>query len=118
MHSDLKSAIAQLNTQTSDTKAIYRTFVIGGASLYTETLALQPSSMEGFVDRVLLTRILSPAFDECDVFMPDFLGKGNDGVWTRASHNALSEWVGLEVPEGVQQEKGVDYEFQMWVREN
>lgn len=69
------------------------------------------------VDRVLLTRILSPDF-ECDVFMPDFtLEKRENGQskWNRASHDSLQEWVGFEVPKEVQKENGVEYEFQMWV---
>lgn len=69
------------------------------------------------VDRVLLTRILSPDF-KCDVFMPDFtLEKRENGKpkWNRAPHESLQEWVGFEVPKGVQNENGVEYEFQMWV---
>lgn len=98
-------------------QSIHRSFLIGGASLYAESLALPPSS-HAFVDRVMLTRIISPAFDDCDVFMPDFIGKDDgENEWQRASHDALKEWVGFEVPEGVQTENGVNYEFQMWVRE-
>lgn len=52
--------------------------------------------------------------------MPDFEkdeGRNGEGkVWRRASHEDLREWVGFEVPEGIQEEKGVQYEFQMWVR--
>ena len=100
---------------------IYRAFIIGGASLYSEGIALSPSSSSAFVDRMLLTRILSPSFEQCDVFMPDFLGKvseKDDKIgWKRASHEDLQTWVGFEVPEGTQEENGVHYEFQMWVRE-
>jgi len=106
----LEAAIVRIH---SDPRPIHRAFIIGGASLYAEALALPPSS-GGFVDRILLTRILSPAFEECDVFMPDFLGDTNG--WTMATHDALQEWVGFDVPEGVQEENGVEYEFQMWVR--
>jgi dihydrofolate reductase len=98
---------------------VSRGFIIGGASLYAESLALPASSPVGFVDRILLTRILSPAFDECDVFMPDFLGDTNaenGNGWTRAPHEALEAWVGSEVAQGAQEENGVKYEFQMWVR--
>lgn len=72
------------------------------------------------MERVLLTRIISPSFEECDVFMPDFLAETNEAgvpVWERATHDALKEWVGFEVPEGEQEEKGIQYEFQMWVRQ-
>ena len=101
--------------------SLHRTFIIGGATLYAESLLL-PCSDPAFVDRVLLTRILAPAFDDCDVFMPDFAAERKaDGIreaWRRASHQELQEWVGFDVPEGVQEEKGVQYEFQMWVRAN
>ncbi|KAK0208231.1 dihydrofolate reductase-like domain-containing protein [Desarmillaria ectypa] len=97
----------------------HRAFIIGGASLYSECLRLSPSSIVPFVDRILLTRIISPSFDECDVFMPNFLAETNEGVlvWKKATHDALKEWIGFEVPEGEQEEKGIRYEFQMWVRQ-
>jgi len=51
------------------------------------------------------------------VFMPDFLSQGADAKeWKRSKHEELSDWVGFEVPEGTQEENGVKYEFQMWVR--
>ena len=100
----------------------HRSFVIGGASLYSEVLALSPTPQDisPVLDRVLLTRIISPAFEQCDVFMPDFLGnQSQDGgsAWLRASHAELQAWTEFEVPEGVQEENGVQYEFQMWVRQ-
>ena len=70
-------------------------------------------------DRILLTRILYPSFDDCDVFLPEFrdLKDENDRlVWTQTSHDELCTWVGSDVPAGIQEEKGVKYEFQMWVR--
>ena len=98
---------------------IHRAFIIGGVSLYADTLAL-PSSSNAFVDRVLLTRISSPAFQDCDVHLPDFLSdttpEGN-AIWTRSLHEELKEWTGLDIPPGVQTENGVEYEFQMWMRE-
>ncbi|KAJ7786281.1 dihydrofolate reductase-like domain-containing protein [Mycena metata] len=106
----LEAAITRMKAESQ----LSRGFIIGGVSLYAESLNLPPSSPVGFVDRILLTRILSPAFDECDVFVPDFLS-GTSG-WKIASHDALQEWVGFEVAEGVQEENGVSYEFQMWVR--
>lgn len=66
------------------------------------------------MDRVLLTRILSPDFD-CDVFLDDFQKDGK-AEWKRVSHKALEEWAGFEVPEGEQEENGIKYEFQMWIR--
>lgn len=88
---------------------VHRHFIIGGASLYTESLALPPSG-PAFVDRLLLTRILSPEF-ECDTFMADITQE-----WRKTDHQSLVEWVGFEVAEGVQEENGVQYEFQMWIR--
>jgi dihydrofolate reductase len=111
LESSLQAAIKRL--EIPSVKPIHRAFIIGGASLYTETLSLH-SSEPTYVDRILQTRILSPDFDECDVFMPDFAAQ--DPTWRRTEHKELEEWAGIDVPEGVQQENGVDYEFQMWVR--
>ena len=108
----LKSALAHL--EESNIK-IQRAFIIGGAALYNETLALPLLSSEPGVDRILLTRVLSPEFKECDTFFNDF-SKEKSGEWTQSTHTALQEWVGFEVSEGEQEEKGVKYEFQMWVR--
>ncbi|KAH8995059.1 dihydrofolate reductase-like domain-containing protein [Lactarius hatsudake] len=86
-----------------------RLFVIGGAKLYAAALPL--------AERVLLTRIVEPAFEECDVFMPDFIRDEGGQEWTRAGHDALNAWVGFDVPKGSQKERGVQYEFEMWTRE-
>jgi dihydrofolate reductase len=97
---------------------ISRRFLIGGAQLY--QYALTQKSDHYILDRILLTRILDPAFEECDTFLPDFHKQSNPEekvVWRQADHKALSQWVGFEVPEGVQEEKGVKYVFQMWVRD-
>ena len=96
---------------------IHRQFIIGGASIYKDALQLSPSQTS--VDRILLTRVLSPSFEDCDVFMPEFRDlKSEKGliIWERAKHSELEEWVGGEVPSGVQEENGVEYEFQMWTR--
>ncbi|GJE86148.1 dihydrofolate reductase [Phanerochaete sordida] len=115
----LAAALTELESQQSEPEKtkVNRIFIIGGATLYKETLELSPSS-PAFVDRVLLTRILSPSFDECDVFLPDFLQAEGDTTakWSRCTHEQLESWVGFEVPRGVQEEKGVQYEFQMWTR--
>ena len=111
--SDLTSALAHAeNTEHQ----IHRTFVIGGASLYTDTLAF-PSSAPAFVDRILLTRIYEPDF-ECDVFMPDFAQTdAGQQHWHKATYEQLKSWVGFDVPEGFQEDNGVKYEFQMWTRD-
>ncbi|KAI9458428.1 dihydrofolate reductase-like domain-containing protein [Lactarius psammicola] len=95
--------------QRARTADAHRLFVIGGAKLYAAALP--------FAERVLLTRIVEPAFEECDVFMPDFIGGEGGQEWTRAGHDALSAWVGFDVPKGQQSEGGVEYEFEMWTRE-
>lgn len=106
--------VHSLNEALESTKA-NRIFIIGGSTIYSEALALPPAaSSSAYVDRVLLTRIVSPVFESCDVFLPDFLGDG--GGWKRAPHEELNEWAGFEVLEGEQEEKGVNYEFQMWTR--
>lgn len=111
---DLPSSLRQLHQAVP---AVHRTFIIGGASLYTESLLLPPSST-AVVDRILLTRIMAPSFDDCDVFMPDFQNDPSQtkAPWKRALHQELQEWVGFEVPKGIQEEKGIQYEFQMWTR--
>ncbi|KAF8622481.1 hypothetical protein AX15_006997 [Amanita polypyramis BW_CC] len=107
---DFTSVFARIqNTELQ----VHRTFIIGGASLYVDTLAFSLTS-PAFVDRILITRILEPEF-ECDVFMPDFIK--DDQRWQRASHEQLKAWVGFDVPEGIQEENGVKYEFQMWTRD-
>ncbi|KAF7339488.1 hypothetical protein MSAN_02163100 [Mycena sanguinolenta] len=112
LEGSLEAAITRMKTEPQ----VSRGFMIGGASLYAESLGLSPSSPIGFVDRILLTRILSPAFENCDVFMPDFLN-GTYGRWERAAHDALEAWVGFEVAQGTQEENGVEYEFQIDTKE-
>ncbi|KAK3333118.1 dihydrofolate reductase [Cercophora scortea] len=96
-----------------------RVFVIGGGQVYTSALALKETK------RVLLTRVLTDF--ECDTFFPLVLGEaegeeGEEGQaavesgWRRSEKSALDEWAGEVVPEGVQEENGTRYEFQMWER--
>ncbi|KAH9944346.1 dihydrofolate reductase [Epithele typhae] len=118
LHTSLEDALGRLSAAETQDAQVHRAFVIGGASLYRDTLALALSA-KSFVDRVLLTRILAPAFEGCDVFMPDFVTTSEcaEQPWHQASHEELQEWVGFEVAAGVQEENGVQYEFQMWVRQ-
>ncbi|KAI0639447.1 dihydrofolate reductase [Trametes polyzona] len=119
LHSSVDSAAERLSQPEFLEKPLHRSFIIGGAHIYRATLAL-PTSSPTFVDRILLTRVLFPAFEDCDVFFPDFLAadgtEEGQGGWKQASHQELKEWAGFDVPEGVQEENGVQYEFQMWVR--
>ncbi|KAG8948585.1 dihydrofolate reductase [Tulasnella sp. 424] len=113
----LASALGSLqDALPSDSTSLHRTFIIGGASIYAEALNLNLSNQESFpfVNRILLTRVLSPSYSECDVFFPDF--QALDSRWKRSSHKELEEWAGLQVSEGVQEERGTKYEYQMWTR--
>ncbi len=92
----------------------HRVFIIGGASLYSESLRIPSNDGLGFVNRILLTRILSPEYPDCDVFFPDF--QSMDQNWKQATHQELQDWAGVEVPIGVQEERGTSYEYQMWIR--
>jgi dihydrofolate reductase len=86
-----------------------RAFVIGGAQIYKEALLKQQAK------RILLTRVLTDF--ECDTIFPiqlDETGKA-DG-WERKSKEELDQWVGETVPEGVQEEEGTKYVFEMWER--
>jgi len=119
LHSNLESAMDRISHPERLESNLHRSFIIGGATLYRETLLLPPTS-QASVDRILLTRIISPAFDQCDVRMPDFQvqvpSAGDISPWRRASHEELQEWVGFELDAGIQEENGVKYEFQMWIR--
>lgn len=93
------------------TVPIHRAFIMGGASLYHETLKPSP---EAQVDRVLVTRITAPVYD-CDTVMPEFKAEGK---WKQESHQTLVEWVESDIPAGVQKQKdGTEYEFQLWTRQ-
>jgi dihydrofolate reductase len=85
-------------------------FVIGGAQIYEEALKKEQAN------RILLTRVLTDF--ECDTFFPIQLnedGEGEDG-WERKSKEELDRWTGETVPEGVQEEGGTKYVFEMWER--
>ena len=66
---------------------------------------------------MLLTRIADDF--ECDTFFPLALSEeaaaGAEG-WARRSKEELDAWTGETVPDGVQEENGTKYEFQMWER--
>ncbi|KAK4114152.1 hypothetical protein N656DRAFT_706065 [Canariomyces notabilis] len=94
-----------------------RVFVIGGAQIYGAALALGLKDGAGAgaeVRRILLTRVHTHF--ECDIFFPLKLGEeqpGNGG-WKKAAPEEMDDWVGEEVPKGVQNEAGTEYEFEMW----
>lgn len=103
LHSSLPGAISSLSTTS-------KSFLIGGSQLYTLALTASPTPL---VDRILLTRIASPAFDDCDAFLHEF--RSEHSGWVRASHKDLEQFVGFEVAEGEREERGVRYAFEMWV---
>jgi len=110
-----------------ETVRLHRTFIIGGAQIYRESLSYPETN------RILITRIFEPDFD-CDVYFPEFRSgsdrdsgdngpagpspedPGSESGWKRLDHEALVDWVGFDVPRGIQEDKGIKYEFQMWVR--
>ncbi|GAA5997742.1 dihydrofolate reductase [Rhodotorula paludigena] len=136
--SSLSSAVSLLRdlppTDSGSSAPIGRTFLIGGAQLYNAALqevatpAPSSSSAPYIVDRVLLTRLFTE-YPDCDTFLHDFAGDAGVGgkrAWRQASHGELRDWAGWDVPEGRQveqdkmvkgEEKLVEYEFQMWVRQ-
>ncbi|KAI0851757.1 dihydrofolate reductase-like domain-containing protein [Daldinia vernicosa] len=106
----LEQALAHLKAASN----IGRAFVIGGAQIYGAALGLKEAR------RVLLTRVLSPDF-ECDTFFPLGLQEedkagGQWNGWVKRSKEELDAWTGETVPEGVQEENGTRYEFEMWER--
>lgn len=82
---------------------IGRVFIIGGAEVYGAALS-HPRTRE-----LLLTRIDTPF--EVDTYFPKL---GAD--WKKESHAALSEFVGEDVPAGVQKEGEVEFEYELWRR--
>jgi dihydrofolate reductase len=87
---------------------VARAFVIGGAQIYGAALA-RPEAR-----RVLLTHIATEF--ACDTFFPLRLGEAEGSAvgWARSSKAVHDAWAGEEVPAGVQEESGTQYEFQMW----
>ncbi|GAA5987088.1 hypothetical protein JCM5350_003754 [Sporobolomyces pararoseus] len=119
----------ETESNSSSTATRNRTFLIGGAQLYNQTLKELPSpssssSSNYSIDRVLLTRIFTD-YSNCDTFLYPFTEEPQN--WRKASLQEFREWAGWEVPGGVQSEKDraykgeggdkiVEYEFEMWVR--
>ena len=94
--------------------AVGRVFVMGGAQIYDAALGLPAAATR----RVLLTSI-ERDFD-CDTFISlDMAGGGKAGGWVRRSTDELKAWTGEGdgVVDGVQDEAGTRYEFQMWERD-
>lgn len=74
------SAFAESSNEPSK-PLLARTFLIGGAQLYSQALKSLTKAQEGeqgkngeeaILDRMLITRLLAPEHDECDVFLPEY----------------------------------------------
>lgn len=89
-----------------DPKKNPRTFVIGGAQIY--TIAIK----HALCSHILLTRVRSKV--DCDTFFPEI----DDKEFRLASHEELEAFVEQQVPRGVQTHKELQYEFTMYVRRN
>ncbi|QSZ37699.1 hypothetical protein DSL72_008798 [Monilinia vaccinii-corymbosi] len=96
------------DTNNDNEREIDRVFIIGGGQIYKAALELKEAK------RILLTRILQD-FD-CDTYFPVELREDGTGEgWARRDTQALREWTGEgEDVEGVKEEAGVKYIFEMW----
>lgn len=101
-YNSLLAAISALKTKQS----VNKIFVIGGAEIY-KVAADMPETKT-----LLITRIQSD--HECDVFLDVKL---QDRMWTKCDKENLNRYVGEEVPEGLQEEAGTQYVFEMYKRD-
>lgn len=81
-----------------------KVFCIGGSQIYNEFLPI--------TNRILLTKIKYPNFDNADIKFPVM----SDKDWIRCSHQDLESFVGFPVQNGDIEENGIKFEFQMFVR--
>ncbi|KAJ4424707.1 hypothetical protein N0V82_000635 [Gnomoniopsis sp. IMI 355080] len=106
----LEQAISYLQSKPEGT--LGRVFVIGGGQIYASALELKEAR------RVLLTKVMTEF--ECDThFSLRLSDEGErvcDPAWVKASKEELDAWAGETVPEGLQVENEIKYEFQMWER--
>ncbi|KAI1854911.1 hypothetical protein JX266_001029 [Neoarthrinium moseri] len=103
--SSLEKAMEYVSSTASDKVA--RVFIIGGAQIYGAALQLKEAK------RILLTKVISDF--ECDAFFPLKLFESQgDAIWVKKPKEEFDAWTGEEVPDGIQEENGTEYEFQMW----
>ncbi|KAH8673563.1 dihydrofolate reductase [Xylariales sp. PMI_506] len=107
----LEKALEYARSSGSGPHKIGRVFIVGGAQIYDAALQLKEAR------RILLTKVMSDF--ECDTFfsLKLFESQG-DSKWVKKSKADFDAWTGEVVPEGVQEENGTNYEFQMWERAN
>ncbi|KAI9229861.1 MAG: dihydrofolate reductase-like domain-containing protein [Piptocephalis tieghemiana] len=97
----IDAALARLDTLDQVVADLY---VVGGGPVYAAALA-HPRAQH-----VFLTRIHADI--PCDTFFPTM----DPALWVRKSHKDLEDHLGWEVREGMQEEKGISYEFSFWER--
>ena len=107
-----KSLAEAMSLLASDsTPPIHHTFIIGGAQLYTASLASENAHL---ADRILLTRIAKG--DEqwsCDTFFPEL----DESQWRKAGIEEHRQWLeGVEVPDGEVTEGEIAWRYEMWCR--
>lgn len=132
--SSLEAALNLLH----NTPDIHRAFLIGGSQLYTQALQSQSPHL---VQSILITRILTPQYTDCDVYLPEFRTReqveGDEHLareagrqhpiqvtpvaqqaWVKQSYSDLAHLLGGEqnVQPGIVSEGEVKYEFQLWER--
>ena len=102
----VSDALSQLQRSQPSGVEIDKVIVIGGASIYEQSLKLKEAR------HVLLTKIQKEY--DCDTFFSEDLGSGK---WKKASVSELKEFTGEEFEEGVEvEEKGVKFEFCLYNR--
>ncbi|KAJ2159530.1 dihydrofolate reductase [Coemansia sp. RSA 552] len=84
---------------------INRIFIVGGGAIYAEALKASDCHIQ-----VLLTKVEFADADKCDVFFPEL----DTEAFPRQSHERLEQVAGITVPRGIQTEKGISYEFQLY----
>jgi dihydrofolate reductase len=104
------SSLSMALTALSLRKDVGKVFVIGGAQIYKTALE------DMHTKRILLTRVLTDF--ECDTVFPVTLSGNGGGEWKKKSKEELDQWVGEEVPDGVQDENDVEYVFEMYERDH
>jgi dihydrofolate reductase len=92
---------------------------------------MQETPKNAVLDRLMITRIYDPVFEDCDVFLPEFrndvqiANEMQEEItvhdvgpcdWRQCNEADLDDFVGEEVQKGIMEEKGVRYELQMWKR--
>ena len=108
---DALAAVRERQPPSTAAPRTHRVFVIGGAQIYDAALASKE------VGRILLTRIRKHF--ECDTFFPLKLGhsadsEGHQDEATECWRQRSPATAGEDVPLGVQCEKDVEWEMEVW----